>query len=386
MRTQLMLDQAVGMPWLEREPADGGAPERTPLSSFPFTLGRSEAADLTVDSGRVSREHAMIVSEEGKYRVRDLGSTNGTFLNGRRIDEAPLEDGDLLVLADIEFSFFAGRPQAPQSMVTQVMQAERSRSGKGPRGEEVIWEIRRLHETLAQRTIENLWTPIVRLEDGALFGYEGGGADGGEPGNRSKAQRLLWATDCRVVARLRHLRRLVAIEEAAAFAEGTCVLLKLDPCEIGSPGLAESLGKLRGLLPAGRAMIVEVPDSVVSDTPYYRDFRARLQAARIGIAHGDFAAGAAQLMQQDQIGPDYLKLARPMVRAIHRSRERQQQVESLVTAARQVGCEVIAVGLRTNEEREACRRLGCRLGQGELFGGPRLAAAQASTQGARPQE
>ncbi len=386
MRTQLMLDQAVGMPWLEREPAEGGAPERTPLPSFPFTLGRSESADLTVDSGRVSREHAMILCEEGKYRVRDLGSTNGTFLNGSRVDEASLEDGDLIVLADIEFSFFAGRPQAPESMVTQVMQGERSRSGKGPRGEEVIWEIRRMHETLAQRTIENLWTPIVRLEDDGLFGYEAGEAGGGGSADPSKAQRLLWATDCRVVARLRQLRRLVAIEEAAALAEGTCVLLKLEPCEIGSPGLADSLGKLRGLLAAGRAMVVEVPDSVVSDTPYYRDFRARLQAAQVGIAHGDFAAGAAQFVQQGEIGPDYLKLARPMVRAIHRSPQRQEQVESLVAAARQVGCGVIAAGLRTSEERETCRRLGCRLGQGELFGGPRPAAAQAPTQGARPHE
>jgi EAL domain-containing protein (putative c-di-GMP-specific phosphodiesterase class I) len=380
MRTQLMLDQAVGMPWLEHEPAGGGTPERTPLPSFPFTLGRCESADLTIDSGRVSREHARIVCEGGKYRVRDLGSTNGTFLNGRRIEEAPLEDGDLLVLADVEFGFFAGRPQAPESMATQVMQDRRSRSAKKPRGEEVIWEIRRLHETLAQRAIENLWTPIVRLEDGAVFGYAAADAGGDEPGDRSKAERLLWGTDCRVVARLRHLRRVVAIEEAASLPDGTCVFLKLDPCEIGSPGLAESLGKLRGMLPDERAMVVEVPDSVVSDTPYYRDFRGRLQAARIGIAHVDFAAGAAQLMQQEEIGPDYLKLARPTARAIHRSRERQQQVESLVAAARQIGCEVVAVGLRSKDERDACRRLGCRLGQGELFGGPLAAAAQASAQ------
>ncbi len=46
MRTQVMADRAIGMPWLERIPAEGGPPERTPIPSFPFTLGRNESADL----------------------------------------------------------------------------------------------------------------------------------------------------------------------------------------------------------------------------------------------------------------------------------------------------------------------------------------------------
>ena len=49
-------------------------------------------------SSLVSRSHAEVFLEEGQWRVRDLGSTNGLLLNGERIDEAPLRDGDALQL------------------------------------------------------------------------------------------------------------------------------------------------------------------------------------------------------------------------------------------------------------------------------------------------
>jgi EAL domain-containing protein (putative c-di-GMP-specific phosphodiesterase class I) len=183
----------------------------------------------------------------------------------------------------------------------------------------------------------------------------------------------LLGTECRLLARLRDLRRMVAVEEAAAFPPGIRVFLKLDPSEIGSPGLAESVGGLRRALAEGHPLVVEVPDSAVSDTRYYREFRCRMESLEVGIAHGDFAAGPAQLVQQEQFRPDFVKLARPLVHALDRSRQRQQQVQSLVEAAGRIGCEIVAVGVRTAEEEEACRQLGCRFAQGERFGGPQPA-------------
>ena len=50
-----------------------------------------------------------IVREGGVLRVRDLHSTNGTFVNGQKIDEHRLADGDLVVIADVHFSFRTNR-------------------------------------------------------------------------------------------------------------------------------------------------------------------------------------------------------------------------------------------------------------------------------------
>ena len=55
------------------------------------------------------------------YRLRDLKSTNGTFVNGKRIDEHRLADGDLFVIADVEFSFRRSGDEGVRKTVTQVM-------------------------------------------------------------------------------------------------------------------------------------------------------------------------------------------------------------------------------------------------------------------------
>ncbi|MFL5344798.1 MAG: FHA domain-containing protein [Hyalangium sp.] len=59
-----------------------------------FVIGRGKHCDLVINSGKVSREHAVIVREGGDYFVEDLGSSNGTWFNKQRIKRRKIEDGD----------------------------------------------------------------------------------------------------------------------------------------------------------------------------------------------------------------------------------------------------------------------------------------------------
>lgn len=70
-----------------------------------LTLGRSLDNDVVLDDRRVSRHHAHIKRRYGKYCLYDLGSVNGTFVNGQRIDECVLRQGDLISLGGIELVF-----------------------------------------------------------------------------------------------------------------------------------------------------------------------------------------------------------------------------------------------------------------------------------------
>ncbi len=70
-----------------------------------LSIGRDESADLTVPFEGVSRRHAELSVQAGAARLRDLGSTNGTAVNGAEISEVVLEAGDRIQLGSVEFEF-----------------------------------------------------------------------------------------------------------------------------------------------------------------------------------------------------------------------------------------------------------------------------------------
>ncbi|MBI4885917.1 MAG: FHA domain-containing protein [Acidobacteria bacterium] len=67
------------------------------------TVGRATGADFIVDAPLVSRVHCRLTAHpDGGLEVSDLSSTNGTFVNGNRIDRAPLSSGDRLGVGRVE--------------------------------------------------------------------------------------------------------------------------------------------------------------------------------------------------------------------------------------------------------------------------------------------
>jgi pSer/pThr/pTyr-binding forkhead associated (FHA) protein len=72
-----------------------------PLGSGVMHIGRGLSADLHLDEKSVSRRHAMLVHRPTGPRLLDDRSSNGTFVNGRRIVQADLHNGDVLVLGRV---------------------------------------------------------------------------------------------------------------------------------------------------------------------------------------------------------------------------------------------------------------------------------------------
>jgi pSer/pThr/pTyr-binding forkhead associated (FHA) protein len=69
--------------------------------------GRHPDSDIFLDDITVSRRHAEVVRGADGYRVRDVGSLNGTYVNRERIDDAPLGNGDEVQIGKFKLVFFA---------------------------------------------------------------------------------------------------------------------------------------------------------------------------------------------------------------------------------------------------------------------------------------
>ena len=83
-----------------------GAGQVVSVAQTPFTMGRHATNKLPIDDDSISRFHARFVNEDGKYFVEDLGSRNGTFLQGKRIARAEIKDDDWVQLgARVAFRF-----------------------------------------------------------------------------------------------------------------------------------------------------------------------------------------------------------------------------------------------------------------------------------------
>jgi HD-GYP domain-containing protein (c-di-GMP phosphodiesterase class II) len=83
------------------------------------TIGRSSRCDLTLSHQLVSRTHAEVVYTGVAYEIRDLGSVNGTYVNGRLAPSAQLDDGDHVTIGDftMEFHFEKETPRSTDSFV-----------------------------------------------------------------------------------------------------------------------------------------------------------------------------------------------------------------------------------------------------------------------------
>jgi pSer/pThr/pTyr-binding forkhead associated (FHA) protein len=92
----------IGM-WLLRTQEDATSPLsfRIPPGKIK-TIGRAPVADFIIDATLVSRLHCRLSAGAAELQVEDLDSTNGTYVNGERVERAALKIGDTLSIGEVE--------------------------------------------------------------------------------------------------------------------------------------------------------------------------------------------------------------------------------------------------------------------------------------------
>ncbi len=88
-----------------------GGSEQLELPSDRNVMGRHPECEVVLESASVSRQHAMIIKQDGQFFIEDLHSRNGTFVNGQLIaGRKLLQDGDRLKICDLTFTFYNNQP------------------------------------------------------------------------------------------------------------------------------------------------------------------------------------------------------------------------------------------------------------------------------------
>ena len=82
-----------------------GSPRTFSLVGDRLTIGRSESADICVESQQLSRAHAVLERTPEGYLCRDLDSANGTWVEGVQVVSAVLRDDDTVQLGDVVFEY-----------------------------------------------------------------------------------------------------------------------------------------------------------------------------------------------------------------------------------------------------------------------------------------
>jgi len=327
------------------------------VSQQPFTIGRHPENELCVDNPTVSRRHAELVLAEAGLFVRDLESTNGTFLNGRRVrDRERLQDGDRLQFGAALFTVRAwGRAQNMATLSEDVGS--------------LVLAYTQFDKLLSEPAVVPYFQPIVRLADARRVGYEVL-ARSRLAGLDTPAQMFRVAAELGLEGELSRLLRREGLRIGRALGPGTELYLNTHPSELRGPELLDGLGQLRGEFPDA-AIVLEVHEEAATSSRLLATLRRRCDELEIRLAYDDFGAGQSRLLELVEVPPQVIKFDMHLIRGIQTfSTERRQMMTSLVQIAQNLGVAPLAEGVETAEEAAACREVGFELAQGFFFGRP----------------
>lgn len=96
-------------PWAWLRPRGEGLRSGFPLNKSHVIIGRDVRCDVMVNHHSVSRRHAEVVRLAEGYLFRDIGGKNGCFVNGQRVQEYLLQEGDVVAVGDVQLNFEAPR-------------------------------------------------------------------------------------------------------------------------------------------------------------------------------------------------------------------------------------------------------------------------------------
>lgn len=343
--------------FLSGQTSDTEPLRRFPIHTTPFTVGRKTQSSLSLPVGCISKEHAEFLIDGNSLILRDLGSTNGTYINGEQlIGETPLKENDIVQFATIVFRVGSAMVKTDHHTIQEdvcdqalaMIQFERLISDGG------------LHPH---------FQPIVRLEDQSRIGYEVLGRSR-LFGLQSPYEMFHAASQLNLEAQLSEAFRDRGVVIGTQFGSDSNLFVNTHPKELDHPELYGSLKALRDLAPE-QTITLEIHEGASTNMTMMKELCAVLADLDMKLAFDDFGVGRARLVELGEVRPDFLKFDMKLTQNINDAPSKRQELVALfANMVNNLGIQTLAEGVETRECHQILLEMGFQLGQGFYYGRP----------------
>lgn len=312
---------------------------------------------MQINSKTVSSHHADFEIQNGELTLIDKGSTNGTYVNGKRVSQPiAIHEDDLIQFADIAFR------------IRRDDHATNARTVAEDVCDQALALVQ-FDRMMENRLVTPFFQPIIQIDSREIVGFEVL-ARSQLFGLETSAAMFDAAARLNMEVDLSHMLRWEGVREGMTLPKPACLYVNTHPLELERDDLIESLAKLRTLT-SDLPIVLEIHEAAVTNPKEMSVLTKQIRDLHIGIAYDDFGAGQGRLAELGECPPDILKFDMCLIRNIDQATpERQKMLASLVSIVRDLGVETLAEGVETEGEDLVCRQMGFQTAQGYLYGRP----------------
>ena len=346
---------------LSGRPAGGDETRTFILDPLPFQVGRKPGLSLMLPGNTVSGLHAEFFQRGSALCLRDLGSTNGTFVNGDRLgDVTELHDNDMIQFADLPFR------------LTRSPGANLSHTRRKDACDQAL-AIVQFDQLLTGNSIIPHYQPIVDLASGQVIAYEVL-ARSRLIGLETPNFMFSAAAQLGLSTKLSEQLRRTGVEHSHQLGDLPHLFLNTHPCELDTGTLLLSCEELRRIAPR-QPITIEMHEASMTNLDDMISLRKGLEQFDITLAFDDFGAGQGRIAELAAVHPNYVKFDRCMIHDLHNAdAARRRVVAMLVQMILEVGIIPLAECVENAGEAQACIEAGFVLSQGYLHGKPQPAS------------
>ncbi|MCA9048416.1 MAG: EAL domain-containing protein [Planctomycetaceae bacterium] len=345
----------------------GALPQTVIVTRNPFRIGRRADLELSLNSPVVSGRHAELFKVNGRLRLRDTSSTNGTFLNGTKITgEVEVDEGDWVEVGDVHLKVGIHEVDNLKQTIPQECMRTSEYDGKTE-----VSRLRALLELIETRALAPCFQPIHCVNTLDVHGYEYLARSSVE-GVRNPGEMFAVAESVGREIDLSLLCREVGTEHSVCLPARTPLFLNTHPGEPLMEVAVPQMRKLRERFP-GRPLVLEIHEAAITEPGLVRNVRAALREFNVQLAFDDFGAGQARIRELICAPSDYIKFDAALIRDLQDVSDDQFSLfQSIIRGIRSEGAITVAEGVETEQMLQLCQEIGFDLGQGYVLSRPAI--------------